>query len=367
MKNPVPKETGFFVSLNNMALISCPECNKQISSSSVNCIGCGYPINSAGQPKQHSSSSDLRNCPDCAGRGEIRASCFMCDGSGEDTCPACNGEGKIYVGQGFTQIRCDNCHGTRKVRCNHCNGSASEMVGCSTCKGAGQMTIAEFDQVKKKKAEDEKERQHQAEEHKRAVEAAQAKYQAEAPMREAKELAENQKREQTRLEEAQRRETEVQNRQREKKQQESSDILNSIATGTIIGLFVGTQKGNFRGDIFGMSGLVLGVMIGICVGLYIGINPIKKNVGARSTGGDFMLGAQAGGLTGGIVAIFAAFSGGPGQDSLILWFLATLFFSILVGLTMAVFMGGIGGIIGIVVGAIMRMVNSSSDTRKTSS
>lgn len=34
-----------------MALIFCPECKKQISSHSVNCPNCGFPINNINSPK----------------------------------------------------------------------------------------------------------------------------------------------------------------------------------------------------------------------------------------------------------------------------------------------------------------------------
>lgn len=43
-----------------MALINCPECNKEISDKSVNCINCGYPL----QMNQKSSVSDERCNPE---------------------------------------------------------------------------------------------------------------------------------------------------------------------------------------------------------------------------------------------------------------------------------------------------------------
>lgn len=35
-----------------MALINCPECDRQISSSAISCPGCGFPINPIKEPKK---------------------------------------------------------------------------------------------------------------------------------------------------------------------------------------------------------------------------------------------------------------------------------------------------------------------------
>lgn len=66
--------------------------------------------------------------------------CPTCDGSGADpagatTCPECNGQGQMRVGQGpvaFTRT-CPRCHGAGRL----------SLRPCPTCQGAGQRTVTE--------------------------------------------------------------------------------------------------------------------------------------------------------------------------------------------------------------------------------
>ena len=51
------------LNLNLMALISCPECGKQISDKAVSCPNCGNPIN-----LQTSQQEEYLCCPKCASR-----------------------------------------------------------------------------------------------------------------------------------------------------------------------------------------------------------------------------------------------------------------------------------------------------------
>jgi hypothetical protein len=44
-----------------MALINCPECNKEISDKAENCPGCGFPVNK----KTESSNDEYLCCPKC--------------------------------------------------------------------------------------------------------------------------------------------------------------------------------------------------------------------------------------------------------------------------------------------------------------
>jgi len=46
-----------------MALINCPECNKEISDKAVSCPNCGYPIQEVNKPKF--SSTGYNVCPKC--------------------------------------------------------------------------------------------------------------------------------------------------------------------------------------------------------------------------------------------------------------------------------------------------------------
>ena len=41
-----------------MALITCPECGKQISDKAPNCVHCGYPIESSKVSKQHNTQNE---------------------------------------------------------------------------------------------------------------------------------------------------------------------------------------------------------------------------------------------------------------------------------------------------------------------
>ncbi len=62
-----------------MALIKCPECNKEISDKAVFCPNCGFPIQETNRPKF--SSTGMNVCPKC-GR--------FC--SSKEKCPDCNTE-----------------------------------------------------------------------------------------------------------------------------------------------------------------------------------------------------------------------------------------------------------------------------------
>lgn len=63
-----------------MALINCPECNKEISDKAVSCPNCGYPIQ--GQTlKSKYSPTGMNVCPKC---GKFYSS--------KERCPDCNTE-----------------------------------------------------------------------------------------------------------------------------------------------------------------------------------------------------------------------------------------------------------------------------------
>ena len=48
-----------------MALISCPECNKEISDKAINCPNCGYPISGGASNNEPSAATGDINCPKC--------------------------------------------------------------------------------------------------------------------------------------------------------------------------------------------------------------------------------------------------------------------------------------------------------------
>lgn len=62
-----------------MALISCPECNKEVSDKTTSCPYCGFPIQEMNQPKF--SPTGMNVCPKC-GR--------FC--SSKEKCPDCHTE-----------------------------------------------------------------------------------------------------------------------------------------------------------------------------------------------------------------------------------------------------------------------------------
>ncbi len=58
-----------------MALIACPECNKQVSDQAPACPHCGFPISRpASKPN---GAVQLMNCPDC-NNGWVQSACGCC-------------------------------------------------------------------------------------------------------------------------------------------------------------------------------------------------------------------------------------------------------------------------------------------------
>ncbi len=51
-----------------MALISCPECGKQISDKAAACPNCGYPISPQPQQVQQPQQEEYLCCPRCGSR-----------------------------------------------------------------------------------------------------------------------------------------------------------------------------------------------------------------------------------------------------------------------------------------------------------
>lgn len=59
-----------------MALIKCPECNKEISDKAMACSNCGYPIQEINKPKF--STTGYNVCPKCGYLDDSTYSCPTC-------------------------------------------------------------------------------------------------------------------------------------------------------------------------------------------------------------------------------------------------------------------------------------------------
>ena len=98
-----------------------------------------------------------RSCPECNGKGSVQATivcpfckgqrrvdCFECKGSGQMDCTACSGKGhvsrRVPDGRGYrTEDQpCTPCKATGRVPCKKCDGA--KRVTCPKCKGAGEIT-----------------------------------------------------------------------------------------------------------------------------------------------------------------------------------------------------------------------------------
>lgn len=49
-----------------MALITCPECPRDVSDQAASCPGCGHPLQRAAPPQKHAGPPD--NCSHCGGK-----------------------------------------------------------------------------------------------------------------------------------------------------------------------------------------------------------------------------------------------------------------------------------------------------------
>lgn len=148
-----------------MALINCPECNKQVSNKAIACPNCAYPITFPSSSPPASTSANqrnkLRNCPDCVS-GEIKKSCNFCGGTGTEVCGLCNGSGFTHMTD-EAEI-CYSCHGRNsRFTCTMCAGNGYELYPCQTCDGSGQLTFEDYDAVleQRKQIEIERKKAHQ--------------------------------------------------------------------------------------------------------------------------------------------------------------------------------------------------------------
>lgn len=82
-------------------------------------------------------------CPSCEGDGKIRlgserVTCDKCDGAGEvvRTCPACGGSGIK------SKEQCESCGGSGTISCPTCTGG-SDRPTCNGCEGTGRQIVIE--------------------------------------------------------------------------------------------------------------------------------------------------------------------------------------------------------------------------------
>ena len=83
-----------------MALINCPECNKEISDKAECCINCGYKL-----PKQETKFWG-EYCPSCLGKGRIRTE----KDDKNTTCPFCKISRKYSIYGTYDEVHsfCEN-------------------------------------------------------------------------------------------------------------------------------------------------------------------------------------------------------------------------------------------------------------------
>ena len=83
-----------------MALINCPECNKEISDKSECCINCGYKL------QKRESKFWGEYCPSCLGKGRIRTE----KDDKNTTCPFCKISRKYSIYGTYDEVHafCEN-------------------------------------------------------------------------------------------------------------------------------------------------------------------------------------------------------------------------------------------------------------------
>lgn len=71
---------------------------------------------------------EIDSCPECNGNGRIN--CYKCDGNGVADCEECGGDGEI------DDETCGNCGGDGTIECDECDGRGD--VECDECNGKGE-------------------------------------------------------------------------------------------------------------------------------------------------------------------------------------------------------------------------------------
>ena len=94
--------------------------------------------------------SELMNCPDCHGKGEIKKICPYCDGTGFMNCSVCDGTGRFWNEYGGRYNEggdetCNVCNGDRGTPCDCENGRWTNP--CDTCAGTGYLPKEQVVQI----------------------------------------------------------------------------------------------------------------------------------------------------------------------------------------------------------------------------
>src|SRR6478609_5960949 len=77
------------------------------------------------------------SCRLCNGTGELEIRCLLCEGSGQEYCSVCNGNGVsvVHSNMGDRYQDCSHCKGTGLVPCSVCHGTLKRKTLCTTCNG----------------------------------------------------------------------------------------------------------------------------------------------------------------------------------------------------------------------------------------
>lgn len=101
----------------------------------------------------------VRNCPDCQGRGKRREECCSCNGTALESCESCydylqsddcNHDNIVDFyppgsdQRGFRYKYCRKCNGVGMMTCTYCFGN---FESCSSCDGSGQVTFEDYDLI----------------------------------------------------------------------------------------------------------------------------------------------------------------------------------------------------------------------------
>ncbi len=114
-----------------MALTSCPECGRQISTAAEACPGCGYPMRPAGRPAENYADREFQQKVNEIGRKAAEAArvpegprCYSCPRTATTRCQACNAFScaehlqSIWVSHGkggAYELRCESCYASAQA------------------------------------------------------------------------------------------------------------------------------------------------------------------------------------------------------------------------------------------------------------
>lgn len=95
-------------------LINCPECGKQISDQSKQCIHCGYPLDKIQNTTSKNIKTSIKKCPVCGAEKET-----IIKDNIKECCPVCD---HVYNKE-YVNINKDLLP-PKTTRCPRCGGTA---------------------------------------------------------------------------------------------------------------------------------------------------------------------------------------------------------------------------------------------------